>query len=204
MTPRQKEFCRLYSQCGVIAEAARGAGYSDKYADGRAHELLRKPDVKEEVNRLRERLNQTADKSATDVINEFSKIAFADRVDLLKEDPNYPGEYIYKSPDELTPDQRSIVEKVTYSMHEITTIENGEVQKLWIKAYTYILSDKSKALENMGRHFGIFDDKLRLTGNQQNPFKNASPKQLEQLKQSWVETMNSGAIEGEYKEVKND
>lgn len=205
MTPRQKEFARLYVQCGVIAEAARGAGYSDKYADGMAHKLLRKPDVMEEIRRLRDRLNQQADKSATDVVNEFSKIAFTDRVGLLKEDPYYPGEFIYKSPDELTADQRAIVEKVTYTMHEITIIEDGEVQKLWIKNYTYILSDKSKALENMGRHFGIFDDKLKLTSSQQNPFKNASPAQLERLKASWVETMNGGevpAIEGNYKEVK--
>jgi len=169
-----------------------------------AHKLLDKPEIVTEIKRLRDRLNETADKSAVDVVNEFSKIAFTDRVDFLKEDPHYPGEFIYKSPDELTQDQRHIVEKVTYNMHEITVIEDGEVQKLWIKNYTYVLSDKAKALEQMGRHFGIFDDKLKLIGSQQNPFKNATPAQLEKLKESWVGVMTDPKlIEGEYKEVNN-
>lgn len=203
MTPKQREFARHYAQCGSTNEAARAAGYSEKYAIGMSHKLLKNEEVITEIQRIRARINQTADKSSTDVVNEFSKIAFVDRVDFLKEDPNYPGEFIYKSPDELTPDQRAIVEKVTYNMHEITIIENGEVQKVWIKHYTYVLSDKSKALENMGRHFGIFDDKLKLMSGAANPFKNASPAQLEQLKESWVKTMNQGAIEGDYKEVKS-
>lgn len=206
MTPKQREFARLYAQCGSTNEAARGAGYTDKYAQALSHKLLKHDEVVAEIQRIRDILNKQADKSATDVVNEFSKIAFTDRVSFLKEDPHYPGEFIYKSPNELTDDQRAIVEKVTYNTHEITVIENGEVQKLWIKHYTYVLSDKSKALENMGRHFGIFDDKLRLVSNQQNPFKNASPAQLEQLKKQWVTTMNDPkllAVEGEYKEVNN-
>ena len=165
---------------------------------------MKKPDVIDEIKRLRERLNATADKSATDVVNEFSKIAFTDRVDFLKEDPYYPGEFVNKSPDELTADQRAIVEKITSSMHEITIITDGEVEKLWIKHYTYVLADKAKALENMGRHFGIFDDKLKLIGSQSNPFKNASPAQLERLKESWVQTMNDPLLlEGESHEVTN-
>lgn len=204
MTPKQREFARLYVQSNNIKQSAISAGYAESYANSKgAQKLINHPDVIAEIKRIRERLNQTADKSATDVVNEFSKIAFTDRVGFLKEDPYYPGEYIYKSPDELSESQRHIVEKVTYTMHEITLIEDGEVRKLWVKNYNYVLADKAKALEQMGRHFGIFDDKLRLTGTQQNPFKNASPKQLEQLKKSWVETMSEGAIEGEFKEVGN-
>ena len=203
MTPKQLEFARLYAASGKVAESARGAGYCEQYAKKLSFKLLKKLDVIAEVKRARERLNQTADKSATDVVNEFSKIAFTDRVGFLKEDPHYPDEFIYKSPDELTDDQRAIVEKVTYTMHEIVIIRDGTPEKIWIKHYSYVLAEKSKALENMGRHFGIFDDKLKLVGNQTNPFRNASPAQLEQLKKSWVETMNQGAIEGTYKEVGN-
>ena len=96
------------------------------------------------------------------------------------------------------------MEKVTYTMHEIMVIRDNAPEKLWIKAYTYVLSDKSKALENMGRHFGIFDDKLKLIGHQQNPFKNATPAQLEKLRKSWVGVMTDPAlIEGKVEEVKN-
>jgi len=204
MTPKKREFARLYAQSNKVAEAARGAGYSEIYAAKRASILLNDPEVIAEVKRIRERLNQTAEKNATDVVNEFSKIAFSDRVDFLKEDPYNPGEFIYKSPDELTADQRAVVEKVTYSSEQIAITENGEVRKVWVKNYNYVFSDKSKALEQMGRHFGIFDDKLRLTGATQNAFKNVSPEQLQQLKESFVKTMNSvSLIEGTYEEVKN-
>lgn len=204
MTPKQREFARLYASCGMIGEAARGAGYSDKYADGMAHKLLDKPEIVAEIQRLRSRLNENAEKSATDVVNEYAKIAFGDRVDFLKEDPDRPGEFIYKAPNELTEDQRSIVEKVMYNVVEVVVIEDGEPQNVFRKHYSYVLSSKADALQQMGRHFGIFDDKLRLTGNQQNPFKNASPAQLEALKASWVGVMTDPKlIEGEYKEVKS-
>lgn len=204
MTPKQREFARLYATSGSVLQAARGAGYGDKYVKGMSHTLLKKPLVIAEVKRLRERLNQTADKSATDVVNEFSKIAFTDRVSFLKEDPNYPGEFINKSPDELTKDQRAIVERITYNMLEIVVINKGEAEKVWIKHYTYVLSDKAKALENMGRHFGIFDDKLKLVGSQSNPFKNASPAQLDKLREAWINTMNDQKLlEGEFTEVTN-
>ena len=206
MTPKQTAFARNYARTTNIQQSARQAGYSEKYSIGKAcQQLMQNPDIIAEIQRTRARLNESADKSATDVVNEFSKIAFIDRVDFLKEDPYYPGEYVNKSPDELTPDQRAIVEKITSSMHEITIIRDGEVEKLWIKNYTYVLADKSKALENMGRHFGIFDDKLRLTTAASNPFKGATPAQLEALKSSWITTMTDPKlIEGHAEEVKND
>ena len=203
MTPRQREFAQLYAQGGSIKEAARGAGYSNKYADGNAHQLLNKPDVIAEIKRFRERLNQTADKSATDVVNEYAKIAFTDRVGFLKEDEYNPGEFVYKSPDELTQEQRDIVEDVSYTLHEVTVIRDGQVEKVWVKNYRYKLAEKAGALQQMGRHFGIFDDKLKLTTGGQNTFKNATQEQLKQLKQSFVGIMHQpAAVEGEYKEVK--
>lgn len=201
MTPKQREFCRHYVKLGSAEKAALAAGYAEKYARAKSHKILEAPDVIDEIKRLRARLNEQADKSATDVVNEYSKIAFADRVDFLKEDPDRPGEFIYKSPDELTADQRSIVEKVTYTSVEIVVIEDGEPQNVWRKHYNYVLADKANALQQMGRHFGIFDDKLKLTGNSQNPFKNATPEQLAQLKRSAIGIMSGGqVIDGEYEE----
>jgi phage terminase small subunit len=205
MTPKQERFARFYAKSQNAKQAALAAGYSEHYANTKGpKKLLEHVEVLAEIKRVRARLNETADKSATDVVNEFSKIAFTDRVDFLKEDPYYPGEFVYKSPDELTPDQRHIVERVTYTLHEIVVIRDEVPEKLWIKHYVYVLSDKAKALEQMGRHFGIFDDKLKLVGNQQNPFKNASPAQLEKLRKTVIQTMTDPVLlEGNYKEVKN-
>lgn len=198
MTPRMREFCKFYVETNGAYESALRAGYTKQYAHSKAFKMLQHPEIIAEVKRIRKSLNERADKSATDVVNEFSKIAFTDRVSFLKEDEHFRGNFIYKSPDELTDDQRAIVEKVTYSVHEIETVVDGERRTIVRQEFNYILSDKSKALENMGRHFGIYDDKIKLVANNNNPFKNASPEQLQKLQKAIVKTMNEPiAIEGE-------
>lgn len=143
-------------------------------------------------------MNERAEKSATDVVNEYARIAFADRVDFLKPDPLREGYFIFKSPDELTEDQRAVVERVNMTTEELT-IEDVKHKR---QKYTYVLSDKANALQQMGRHFGIFDDKLRLESNSKNPFANATPEQLARLKESVIGIMTTGGtvVDGEYTE----
>lgn len=201
----QREFARFYAAEPDAYKAMKDAGYSENYAKTKAKVMLNNEEVVAEITRLRQRMNERAEKSATDVVNEYSKIAFTDRVDFLKEDPHVPGEYIYKAPHELTEDQRAIVEKVNMRTSDMRVLnpETGEVEEFIRQEYSYVLSDKANALQQMGRHFGIFDDKLKLVSSQQNPFKNASPEQLAQLKESFIGIMNKPkVIEGKYKEVK--
>lgn len=198
MTPKRQQFCFHYAKNPNAEQAAIDAGFSKQYAKSNSYKLLDDPDIIAEIKRIRMRMNERAEKSATDVVNEYAKIAFTDRVDFLKEDELRPGEYIYKAPHELSDAQRAIVEKVNTTRREIRLADDSRV---WRQEYTYVLSDKANALQQMGRHFGIFDDKLKLIGSHQNPFKHASPEQLEQLRKSWVETMNQKAIEGDYERV---
>ena len=110
---------------------------------------------------------------------------------------------MYKNPNELNPDERDIVERVTPHWHTRKREINGEMITAHRQEFVYVLSDKANALQQMGRHFGIFDDKIKLLGTHQNPFKNASPEQLAKLKEAWVKTMSQPAIEGNFSEVKN-
>ena len=199
LTHKQREFCRHYAKNPSAPKAALAAGYSGTYANSKAGKLLENEDVISEIQRLRSRMNERAEKSATDVVNEYSKIAFVDRTSFLKDDPWHEGRVMYKSPDELTAEQKSIVERVALvnRKHKI----DGEDR--WRQEYTYTLSDKANALQQMGRHFGIFDDKLRLQSGGANPFANASPEQLEKLKASFVGIMSGEAIDGQFTEVKN-
>lgn len=204
MNPRQRAFCSNYAKSQSAHGAAIEAGYSPKTARIHSGKMLENQEIIAEIKRLRERLTEQADKSATDVVNEFSKIAFTDRVDFLKEDPLLTGQYMYKSPDELTQAQRAIVEKVTYSTHELNTVgDDGNPVQVFRQEFHYIFADKTKALESMGRHFGIFDDKIKLQLQRQNPFMNASPAQLEKLKKSFIHTMNQEPAVIEGRVIKN-
>jgi phage terminase small subunit len=196
MTPKQTDFARHYAETQNITQSALAAGYSHAFANTKAKYLLDNPDIVTEIKRLRARLNERADKSATDVVNEYAKVAFLDRTDFMKEDPDNEGAYIYKAPHELTQEQRDIVEKV----HTNNVYKDG---KLVSQTYRYTLMDKANALQQMGRHFGIFDDKLKLTTDRQNPFKNATPAQLSKLREAFIGTMTDPhLIEGHYEEIK--
>jgi phage terminase small subunit len=200
MNPKQREFARLYALEPNAKKAALAAGYSASYANTNGvQRLLQNEEVVAEIQRLRQRMNERAEKSSTDVVNEYAKIAFTDRVDFLKEDPLRPGFFIYKSPDELNEEQRAVVERVSMTTEELK-IDDVKHRR---QRYTYTLADKANALQQMGRHFGIFDDKLKLVQSQQNPFASATPEQLAKLKQSFVGIMSGETVDGEYQEIKN-
>lgn len=204
MTPKQLEFARHYARLQRAYSAALAAGYSKQYAHSKSALLLDKPDIVAEIQRVRARMNERAEKSATDVVNEYARIAFADRTDFLKPDPDFPDCFLYKSPDELTDDQRALVEKVTTTWRKVEREIDGQKIVRHRQEYNYVLADKANALQQMGRHFGIFDDKLKLIQAQQNPFKNATPEQLAQLKQSFIGIMSKGeVVDGEYEEKQN-
>ena len=124
MTPMQRNFAINYAQTQNAEQSALAAGYSKKYARSHVQRLLKHPDVVAEIKRIRNKVNQMVEKNATDVVNQFSKIAFTDRVSFMKEDPERPGEYMYKAPHELTQDQRDCVETTKMYTTEIVVIED--------------------------------------------------------------------------------
>jgi phage terminase small subunit len=204
MTPKQLNFANNYAADPNAYQAAIDAGYSLHYAKTATLRLLKNEEVQSQIQRMRERLNQQADKSATDVVNEYAKIAFADRYEFLKDDPDFPGMMINKSPDELTPEQRALCTEIKPQYHTRKRTIEGEKIEVHRQEWHYRFSDKENALQQLGRHFGIFDDKLKLIGSQTNPFKNATPAQLEALRKSWTQTMvDPKLLEGEYHEVEN-
>jgi phage terminase small subunit len=200
LTPKQRDFCRFYVENQNAQQSALQAGYTEQYAKSKSGALLKNEEVVAEIQRLRKRVNERAEKSATDVVNEYARIAFTDRTSFLKPDPHFPGSLIYKAPEELDDDQKALVEKVTAQWHSRTRVIDGEKVVVDRMEYNYVLLDKANALQQMGRHFGIFDDKLKLIQSQSNPFKNATPEQLAQLKRSFVGIMTGEVVDGEYTE----
>lgn len=55
MTERQKKFAEFYAQCGNTVQSAIKAGYSEKYANARAHEMLENVGVAEYIRKLSEK-----------------------------------------------------------------------------------------------------------------------------------------------------
>lgn len=198
------EFCRAYVLHGDAQKAALDAGYSASYAKANAYTLLKNDDVRLEIKRLREKVEDVMLRPASDVANLISRIAFTDPLSFLKPDDMHPGRTMFKAPDELTLEQRLCIRKINIKQeYKEVTRNKRKIREFVRETFTYEFKDPERALENMGRYYGIFDDKLRLTGRTDNPLAGLSTDKLMKIKQAVAKVMTEeGAVEGEFIEHK--
>jgi len=142
LTPKQQRFVDEYLKDRNAAAAAKRAGYNP---DSGRH-LTAKPHVRAAIDRRVEKVAEKAEISAADVIRELGRIAFADIRKLYDEHGNL------KPISELDDDTAAVLAGI-----EVEELQDGAVRK--VKRY-----DKPKALELLGRHLGIFNDRLALDG----------------------------------------
>ena len=81
MTARQKRFAEYYVQCGNVVQSAVRAGYSESYANARAHELLENVGVAQLIRELNEKAQDERIMTAKERQVMLSDIARSDAVD---------------------------------------------------------------------------------------------------------------------------
>lgn len=147
LTEKQKIFCLEYIVDFNGAHAAIRAGYSKKTAGVIANENLNKPYLQ---NHIRKLIDKRADKTGVTserVIEEFKKIAFSSIAHL------HNTWISLKEFEDLTDDQKDTIESIKTRIRSYK--ENEElikVEEIQIKLY-----DKVRALENLGKHTGIYE-----------------------------------------------
>ncbi len=102
MTERQKRFAEYYAQCGNTVQSALRAGYSENYANARAHELLVNVGVAAYIRELGERAQDERIMTAKQRQALLSDIAKdggndpADRIRAVDTLNKMTGEYVAK------------------------------------------------------------------------------------------------------------
>lgn len=139
-------------------QAAIRAGYSERSARSIAGRLLTKDNIQREIARRQKDLQRRTEISQDRVVKELARIAFADATDYVQVETrtvekNDGTELSYQTVTltetaELSADQRAAIAGIKQGT-------NGVEVKL---------HDKIKALELLGRHIGMFNDKLSLSG----------------------------------------
>ena len=130
-------------------QAAIRAGYSAKTANRIANELLSKPDIQAAISAAQEQRAKRTEITQDLIVRELAKIAFGDPRDVMTWGPD--GVRLRAST-ELTDEQAAQVAEVS----ETTTTTGGSLK---LKKH-----DKVKALELLGRHLGLFTDKVEHSG----------------------------------------
>ena len=145
LTDKQAAFVAEYLVDLNATQAAIRAGYSERTAYRIGAELLQKTSVAEAIAAGQAKRAQRVEITADRVVAELAKIAFADPRDLMEWGPD--GVKLKASAD-LNEEQAASVAEVS----ETTTKDGGSLK---LKKH-----DKVKALELLGRHMGMFKDKV--------------------------------------------
>ena len=154
LTPKQTRFIDEYLVDLNAAAAARRAGYSERTARAIGAENLSKPHIAAEIQKRRDRLQQKTQVTQERVIEELARIAFADLRDLFVWDEELAH---YVPSRDLTPAQAAVVSAVKAKAHRWRDDAGAQHQELQLELKTY---DKLGALEKLGKHLGLFGDRV--------------------------------------------
>lgn len=150
LTAKQKRFVEEYLIDLNATQAAIRAGYKVDNARQTATENLAKPYISEEIEKaLAERSRRTGI-SQDRVIQELAKIAFVNIRDVVNDDAE-----ILTNADEA---DLAAVESLKVKIIPTKSGENGIEREVK-------LSSKLKALELLGKHLGMWNDKLDVNLN---------------------------------------
>ena len=146
MTKKQKRFIEEYLIDLNATQAAIRAGYSPDTAKSIGSENLTKPDIKAQIAKAMAERSRRTGVNADRVVMELAKIAFVNANDVID------TETATLRPDALPEDTAAI-----QSVKVKTFGEDGLEREIK-------MADKLKALELLGKHLGIFKDKLEVSG----------------------------------------
>lgn len=147
MTQKQKRFIEEYLIDLNATQAAIRAGYSPDTAQQTGSENLSKPVIRAQIDRAMAERSKRTGVNAERVIQELAKIAFVNAAEVID-----PKTATVK--EDALPEDTAAIQSVKVK----TFGEDGLEREIK-------MADKIKALELLGKHLGMFKDKLELSGS---------------------------------------
>lgn len=144
MTKKQKRFCEEYLIDLNATQAAIRAGYSPESARQSGADNMKNPYIRARIEKAMADRSRRTGVNADRVVMELAKIAFVNAADVIDADDAT-----------LKADAADEDLAAVQSVKVKTFGEDGVEREIK-------LADKIKALELLGRHLGMFNDRLRL------------------------------------------
>lgn len=141
MTLKQKRFILEYRKDQNATQAAIRAGYSKKGAHVEACRLLKNPKILAEIEKRDQKVFEKHEITAERILAELAKVAFSNMKKYATWGPG--GIELYPS-SRLTEDEAACVSEVSQTRGKTSSIR-------------FKLHSKEKALELLGKRFGLFD-----------------------------------------------
>ena len=176
LTEKQKRFVDEYLIDLNATQAAIRAGYSEKYANTNAPKLLQNTAIKEYIQERKADRVERTEITQDMVLRELAIIAFSNAADYASvvekdgvDEAGNPVKY------------RTVEPVLTGTLTEaqkkaLAVIKKGR-DGFEVKPY-----DKVRALELLGKHLGMFTEKVDVSGQiNNNPFAELSTEELKKL-----------------------
>lgn len=149
LTPKQARFVHEYLVDLNATQAAIRAGYAPRTARIIAAENLSKPNIQEAIQTERARITERTDISIDRLVRALSAVVFCDIAVFYETKEDEDGiHFEVKALEDIPAELRGIIQGIR------RTRAGDE----------YVLPDKLKALELLGKHLGLFDEKQQDSG----------------------------------------
>lgn len=149
MTKKQKKFIEEYLIDLNATQAAIRAGYSPDTAGSIGSENLKKPEIRVRIEKAMAERSKRTGINQDRIIEELAKIALLNPKNLI----NFEEATVKE---EATEDDLAAISSIRVKCFPT---KDGEGIEREVKMY-----DKAKALELLGRHLGMFKDKVEVSG----------------------------------------
>lgn len=149
LTKKQKKFIEEYLIDLNQTRAAIRAGYSPHTANRIASELMTKPHLKAAVDKALAARSKRTGINADLVLLELAKVAFLNLTDAI-------GVETAVVRSEASRDDTAAIASIKV---KVIPTETGNIVEREVKAH-----DKLKALELIGKHLGLFNENIKLSG----------------------------------------
>ena len=147
MTPKQERFVEEYLVDLNATQAAIRAGYSKSTSYSIGQRLLKNVDIQKAITAAREKQQRRVEITADRVLEEYAKIAFFDPRKLFTADGGI------KPPEQWDDDVAAVI-------GALDVMEIGDDGEMIGRVKKLKLIDKKGALDSIGKHLGMFVDKV--------------------------------------------
>lgn len=179
MTPKQQRFVEEYLVDLNATQAAIRAGYSADTAHSIGHENLNKPEIAAGVAEAQAKRSMRTNITQDQVLRELARIGFVDIRKVVTWTNGAAGfdEDMAEDTGEVRISVANFVSLVPSDQIDAETAAAiAEVSQTKDGALKVKLHDKRAALVDLGRHLGMFKDKVEVTG------KDGGPIEIDQVK----------------------
>lgn len=161
LSEKQKKFCEEYIIDFNATKAAIRAGYAENSARQQACEMLTKPNIQKYVALLQQEASRKAQITVDRILREIATIAFNDPRRAFSDKGNLLN--IKEMPDDIA----AAIQSIKITEEKKSRFDPDDESVSFIKEIKFW--DKGKQLELLGRYQSLFNDKLNIGGQEDNP-----------------------------------